>query len=208
MNLLVTAGPTREYLDAVRYLSNASSGRMGYEVAREGVRRGHRVVLVTGPVALRVPVGARVVRVTSAVEMRDAVLAEAAEADALVMAAAVADFRPRRRLPGKIKKSGRRTLEVGFVRNPDILTEVCRRSRPRVVVGFALEEERVAEEARRKLRAKRLDMIVANTSAAMGAAAAAFRLLGEGFEREVRASKRRLARLILDFVEKRLGETS
>lgn len=121
MHLLVTAGPTREYLDDVRYLSNASSGRMGYAVAAAARSRGHRVTLVSGPVELSPPRGVRVIQVTSAREMEHATIREFRKADALVMTAAVSDYRPASRVTGKIKK-GRAAWTLRLVRTPDILS--------------------------------------------------------------------------------------
>ena len=162
---LVTAGGTREAVDAVRYLGNRSSGKTGFTIAREAARRGAEVVLVTGPTALETPPGVRRVDVESAFEMRDAVFAELDRATIVVKAAAVADFRPAEASPQKIKKEDLPegegvTLEL--VRNPDILAEVCRDKGDRIVVGFAAESHDLVEAARRKLARKGCDLIVAN----------------------------------------------
>jgi len=159
--VIVTAGPTREALDPVRYLSNRSSGKMGYAVAAAAARAGAEVVLVSGPVDLAPPAGVRVVPVDTAASMRAAVQAELAGATLFVAAAAVADYRPAEPAPRKIKK-GAAEMVLPLVRNPDILAEVASASPRPFVVGFAAETEDVEANARRKLEDKALDMIAAN----------------------------------------------
>jgi phosphopantothenoylcysteine decarboxylase/phosphopantothenate--cysteine ligase len=160
--LLVTAGPTREELDPVRYLSNYSSGKMGYAVARAARARGARVILVTGPTALAPPAGVEVLRVTSAVEMRGAMLERFNEATVIVKAAAVADYRPAVRAEAKVKKGERDSLVLELVRNPDILAELGTLKEGRLLVGFAAETGDPTQPAGQKLQAKNLDLIVAN----------------------------------------------
>lgn len=161
MNILVTAGPTREFIDPVRFISNRSSGKMGYAVARAASMRGHKVVLVSGPVSLQAPEGLAVVRVVSAAEMQSAVEAGVDGCDALVMAAAVSDWRPARVHANKLKKrSAPATLDLEPV--PDILMGLASRKGGRIFVGFAAETENLLDEARAKLNSKNLDMIVAN----------------------------------------------
>lgn len=162
MRILVTAGPTREPLDAVRFLSNPSSGKMGFACARAARRAGHRVTLVTGPVALPDPPGVRTVRVTTALEMRRAVLAEYPGADAVVMTAAVGDYRPARRFAGKLKKDAR-VLTLRLVRTPDILRALGRRKGRRVLVGFALEVQDAVHQALLKYKRKNLDLVLLNS---------------------------------------------
>ncbi|MDQ7779879.1 MAG: phosphopantothenoylcysteine decarboxylase, partial [Planctomycetota bacterium] len=140
MRVLVTAGPTHEYIDDVRFISNPSSGQMGYAVAAAAVRRGHDVVLISGPSMLRPPRAMRVVGVVSAREMLKATLEHFGQCDCLIMTAAVGDYRPESRVFGKIKKEARDTLVLRLVRNPDILAECGRRrKRGQVLIGFALE---------------------------------------------------------------------
>jgi phosphopantothenoylcysteine decarboxylase/phosphopantothenate--cysteine ligase len=160
----VSAGGTREELDPVRFLGNWSSGRQGYALARTAAARGAKVTLVAANTELADPAGARVVRVTSALEMREAMTAVAAESDAVVMAAAVADYRPETRSGTKIKKSGAAPEPVRLVQNPDILAELSRtRARPgQVIVGFAAETDHVLEGGRAKLAAKGCDLLVVN----------------------------------------------
>jgi len=158
---LITAGPTREYLDPVRFFSNPSTGKMGYALARAARDRGAKVILVSGPVALCAPGGVRLVRVESANEMRREVLRWRRRADVIIMAAAVADYRPAKRLSRKMKK-GSRQINVPMVRTADILAELGRKKGNRILVGFAAETASLVREAKRKLREKNLDMIVAN----------------------------------------------
>jgi phosphopantothenoylcysteine decarboxylase / phosphopantothenate---cysteine ligase len=162
--VIVTAGPTFEDIDDVRYIGNRSSGKMGYAVATEAVRRGARVILVSGPSSLVPPAGAELVRVRSAEQMNTVVQRQAQEADIVVMAAAVADYMPERRAAGKIEKSDS-ALELSLVRTPDILAELGRvragKVRP-VLVGFAAESGDPVERGRQKLVHKGADLIVAN----------------------------------------------
>ncbi|MTE18164.1 bifunctional phosphopantothenoylcysteine decarboxylase/phosphopantothenate--cysteine ligase CoaBC [Streptomyces sp. TRM43335] len=164
-HVVVSAGGTREPLDPVRFLGNRSSGRQGYALARTAVARGARVTLVAANTALPDPAGADVVRVGTAVQLREAVLKAAADADAVVMAAAVADFRPARYAQGKIKKrDGQEPEPVELVRNPDVLAELSS-TRPRpgqVVVGFAAETDDVLVNGRAKLARKGCDLLVVN----------------------------------------------
>ncbi|MGI5336808.1 bifunctional phosphopantothenoylcysteine decarboxylase/phosphopantothenate--cysteine ligase CoaBC [Streptomyces sp. CA-181903] len=164
-HVVISAGGTREPLDPVRYLGNRSSGRQGYALARTAVARGARVTLVAANSELPDPAGADVVRVGTAVQLREAVLKAAADADAVVMAAAVADFRPARYAPGKIKKrDGEEPAPVALVRNPDVLAELSAdRPRPgQVVVGFAAETDDVLANGRAKLARKGCDLLVVN----------------------------------------------
>lgn len=166
--VLVTAGPTREYLDPVRFLSNRSSGKMGFAVARAAARRGARVVLVTGPTPLGDPRGIDVVRVESAGEMAAAVDAHAPVASVVVAAAAVADYRPKRRAAEKSAKvQGGTAIELETTR--DIVAGIDRARKDRIIVGFAAETGDPIERARDKLERKRLDLIVANDVTAAGA---------------------------------------
>jgi phosphopantothenoylcysteine decarboxylase/phosphopantothenate--cysteine ligase len=163
--VLVSAGGTRERVDAVRYLGNRSSGKMGFAVARQAAARGAEVVLVAGPCALATPAGVRRIDVESAAQMREAVLAELPEARVVIKAAAVTDFRPERPETLKIRKEQLKagaTLALDLVSNPDILAEICENKGDRVVVGFAAESHDVIESARRKLARKGCDLLVAN----------------------------------------------
>lgn len=167
--VLVTAGPTREELDPVRFLSNYSSGKMGYAIARVARSRGARVILVSGPVNLPAPEGVETVQVVSAQDMYQAVMARAEQADLIIKAAAVADFRPVMRCEQKKKKGAAETMVVELQRNPDILAELGRQKGSRILVGFAAETEELLKHAREKMTGKNLDMIVANDVTQEGA---------------------------------------
>ena len=158
--VLVTAGPTREKIDPVRYLTNRSSGRMGYALAEAALRRGARVLLVSGPTTLTPPGAAEVTRVESTEEMRDAVLKLLPEAGIVIKTAAVSDYRPKAAAPQKIKRRGPMTLELEATH--DILKELSLKKGAQIVVGFAAETENVLENARQKLVSKNLDAIVVN----------------------------------------------
>jgi phosphopantothenoylcysteine decarboxylase/phosphopantothenate--cysteine ligase len=165
--LLITAGPNREPLDPVRYLSNRSSGKMGYALARAAARRGAEVVLVSGPTALDCPAGVRLIPVITAADMRDAMVKEFATATAVVMAAAVADYRPVVTADRKIKR-GKGPIELRLEPNPDIVKELSQNKDGKVMIGFAAETEDLTANAARKLREKNLDMIIANNVAEAG----------------------------------------
>jgi len=158
--VLITAGPTREKIDPVRYLTNRSSGRMGYALAEAALRRGARVLLVSGPTSITPPSAAELTRVESTEEMRDAVLRLLPEATIVIKTAAVADYRPKAVAGQKIKRKGPMTLELEAT--PDILKELSARKTSQIIVGFAAETDNVLENARQKLLAKNLDAIVVN----------------------------------------------
>jgi phosphopantothenoylcysteine decarboxylase/phosphopantothenate--cysteine ligase len=166
--VLVTAGPTCEDLDPVRYLTNRSSGKMGYAVAEAAARRGARVILVSGPTSLVVPAGVQRIDVRTADEMHHAVTRNFPESSIAIFAAAVADYRPIQTFDQKIKRS-KEPLTISLEPTRDILAGVAQNKGDRLIVGFAAETERVAENARNKLTAKNADLIVANDVTAEGA---------------------------------------
>ncbi|HLF93557.1 MAG TPA: phosphopantothenoylcysteine decarboxylase [Planctomycetota bacterium] len=161
MRVLVTAGPTREYLDAVRFLSNPSSGKMGFACAVAAARAGHRVTLVTGPVALPDPPGIRTVRVVSTDDMYRAVMKVYPRTDAVIMTAAVGDYRPAERFAGKLKKKAA-TMTLKLVRTRDILRALGEKKGKRILVGFALEVADGVHQAFLKYKKKNLDYVVLN----------------------------------------------
>lgn len=161
-HVVVTAGPTHEAIDPVRYLSNASSGKMGYAIAAAAAAHGAHVTLVSGPVSLPVPPGVGIVRVTTAKEMLEATEDAFSMADAAILAAAVSDYRPEQESDHKLKKDEEPLDQIGLVENEDILARVSKNRGNRVVVGFAAETDDVVEHARKKLASKGCDMIVAN----------------------------------------------
>jgi phosphopantothenoylcysteine decarboxylase / phosphopantothenate---cysteine ligase len=166
--ILVTAGPTQEPFDPVRYITNYSSGKMGYAVAAMAKRRGASVTLISGPTALPTPQGVDFVPVKTALEMRDAMLDRLEGSTVVIKAAAVADYRPERFLETKIKKKAG-PLNLRLERNPDILAEIGKKKGRRILVGFAMESERLVENARAKLMTKGMDFIVANDLTEAGA---------------------------------------
>ena len=208
--VVVTAGPTREWLDPVRFISNPSSGRQGFAIAQVAVDHGAEVVLVTGATSLPTSIGVRRVDVSSAQEMYDVVLPEVADADALIMSAAVGDYRPVSAAPQKIKK-GADDLTLNLARTVDILEAVTAQrvetGCPGVVVGFAAESENIEENARDKLESKLLDLIVANdiTSSDAGFASETNRvtiIAGDGeLHRLPLMSKTEVAEHLMDLVE-------
>jgi len=172
LRVLITAGPTREYLDPVRYLSNDSSGRMGFALASAAHTLGCEVTLVTGPVSLLTPEGSRRIDVISARQMHREVMRLAPRANIIVMAAAVSDFRPERQLRHKIKRAaGRsRVRTLALKDNPDILAQLGKKKRKdQILVGFAVETKDLEKNARRKLKQKGCDWIVANLAKSIGA---------------------------------------
>src|SRR5436305_1299853 len=161
--VLITAGPTREPIDPVRYIGNRSSGKMGYAIAEAALRRGARVILISGPTKLKPPSAAEVVNVQTAEQMSDAVLARAPEASIIIKAAAVADYRPKQAVDQKIKRQAGAALSLDLEGTGDILAELGKKKRAKqILIGFAAETENVLENARKKLLAKSLDAIVVN----------------------------------------------
>jgi phosphopantothenoylcysteine decarboxylase / phosphopantothenate---cysteine ligase len=209
--IVVSAGPTYEDIDPVRFIGNRSSGRMGFAIAQAAAQRGAQVVLVAGPVHLPTPAGLTRIDVRSAAQMHAAVLS-ALPADVYIGAAAVADFAPAQACPRKIKKSadGGDGLVLELVRTPDILADVARHApRPRLVVGFAAETHDVAQYARGKLARKQLDLIAANQVGTAGSGFEsednALTVYGHDFERALGpAPKTQLAGELLDLVAARL----
>ena len=160
-HLLVTLGPTREFIDPIRFITNRATGTLGYLIAQEGLRRGYRLTCVAGPSALCPLPGVRWVNVVGAEEMHRIVKELFPKADVLVMSAAVSDYRVKKPFLSKLKRK-ERSLSLALEENPDILDDVSRQKGNRILVGFALETEDLVKNALKKLKAKRLDLIVAN----------------------------------------------
>ena len=202
--ILVTAGPTVEPIDPVRFLSNYSTGTMGYEIAAAGAREGFSVCLVSGPVNLAPPPGVEVVKVATAAEMKEKVFERLDGCACLIMAAAVCDFRPEKTEERKIKK--RESLTISLVKNPDILGEIGKRE-GMLKVGFALETDNPLENALGKLKAKALDLIILNTrrpgEEAFGDVEARYTMIGpDGDTTETdKIGKRRMAEMIISKVK-------
>lgn len=181
MRILVTAGPTREFFDTVRFISNPSSGKMGYALARAARRRGHRVVLVSGPVALKPPKDVEVVNVISAAEMSRACKKAFEDCDAVIMTAAVCDYRPEYRLDHKLKKQPK-LRAIKLLPTEDILAGMGARKADRVLIGFAMEDHSARRNAESKLRRKNLDAILLNGPENIGGDQARMELLLAGEE--------------------------
>ncbi len=165
-NILITAGPTREAIDPVRFLSNRSSGKMGFAIAAAALRRGAKVMLISGPASERPPQGASFVSVESASQMRDAVMQYITDSTSVIMAAAVADFFPALKSETKIKKTG--SINIELKKTPDILQEVGSKKGDRILIGFAAETGKDIKKAKEKLKDKNLDLIVLNDVTAKG----------------------------------------
>lgn len=163
---LITAGPTREYLDPVRYISNASSGKMGYVLAEVAQRRGAEVILISGPTDIKPPEGVNTIFVESALDMEKEVAKYVPRSDVVIASAAVSDYRPERREKEKIKTNLQRK-SINLIRNPDILGQLGKQKNAKCLVGFALETRDLEKNAREKMKMKNLDMIIANTPGAM-----------------------------------------
>ncbi len=203
MKLIVTAGPTREPIDEVRFLSNHSTGRQGLAIAEEATgRSGWEVTLICGPISLAPPVGIRLIEVQTAEEMHRAVQGAFPDCDCLVMAAAVADYRPAHPTRGKLKKTaGPRILQLE--RTVDILAECGRKKRNQILVGFALEFDELEANARQKLQQKNLDLVVANSLEAFASTHSNVLLLHtDGTQQEIPyTTKREIAVQILNAIE-------
>ena len=160
--ILITAGPTIEPIDPIRYISNYSTGRMGYEIARAAKKRGNRVTLISGPTKLAAPKGVRFIPVKTAAGMKREAFKFFKHADCVIMTAAVSDFRPVSFSWQKIKKHSRGAISLKLRKNPDILSALSRRKGRRILVGYSLETDNPIENAKKKLKKKKLDLIVVN----------------------------------------------
>jgi len=202
MRILITAGPTREYLDDVRYLSNASSGRMGYALAECALAAGHEVVLVSGPVDLSPPKGSEFHAVETTQEMKAACLARFDDCDGVIAAAAVCDYKPRNRIAGKIAKTGD-PISIEMIETDDVLAHLGGKKANRWVIGFALEAENARENALQKLRAKNCDVVVLNSPQAIGSDANEVELIDpEGkVQTAFTGAKREVAKALIAWIE-------
>ncbi len=205
MRILITAGPTREYIDPVRFISNSSTGFFGYQIASEAVRRGHKVTLISGPTCLIPPKGAKFIPVVSALGMKRAVDKYFPGSDCLIMSAAVADYRPVTASSRKIKKE-KAALVLKLVRNPDILSLAAGKKKRQVVIGFALETGGLKNNAKEKLKKKNLDYIIAaslnNKKSPFGDREISVLIMSRTGKTETFLSdKKGLSRIILDKAE-------
>lgn len=208
MRIAITAGGTREYIDPVRFISNASSGRMGYALARVAWKAGHDVTLITAATSLKPPAGVRIIRVESAAEMFGAVKKCFPECDCLIMAAAVSDYTPARPSKTKLKKQATK-LALELKPTQDILQWAGRhKADSQILVGFALEDRDLRANAERKLCEKNLDMVVANTPGAIGTERSTvhIKVRGADWIEMSRSEKARIARKILSLIERTTEE--
>ena len=205
MRILITAGPTREYVDDVRFLSNASSGRMGYSIAAAAVRAGHEVILVTGPVDLSVPEGVQVEQIETTDELRKSCLELFPSCDGVIATAAVCDYRPRQRVNGKMTKTGA-PIVLELVETSDVLAELGEQKEHRWVVGFALESQDPRTNAMGKLRMKNCDCIVLNDTSAISSMDNQVEILSPDAETvaDFRGPKTRIAEQLIEFIEKKI----
>jgi phosphopantothenoylcysteine decarboxylase / phosphopantothenate---cysteine ligase len=211
VRILVTAGPTREAIDPVRFISNRSSGRMGYAIAQAAMEADAKVVLVSGPVALSTPRGVERIAVETAEEMREAVMARIQDCDLFIAAAAVADYRCQEPATQKLKKTAASTITLTLERTPDVLAQVASRPKPPFTVGFSAETENLEKNALDKLVRKSLDMIVANEVGWPGVGFEsdenALSVFWKGGKRELsRALKAQLARDLVEIIAQRYRE--
>jgi phosphopantothenoylcysteine decarboxylase/phosphopantothenate--cysteine ligase len=208
MSVAVTAGPTAERIDPVRFITNPSSGMMGFELAAEARKRGHKVFLIKGPVSLPCISGVESISVESARDMLGAVKNVFDRVDCVIMAAAVSDFRPTKIAEKKLKKNKARVISLKLTRTDDILTLLGRNKRDKILVGFSLETDNVKENAIRKMKSKNLDIIVSNSISKsnnpFGQGKKRFYLIEKSKDKEkkIEGSKKKLAIALLDSIEK------
>ncbi|MAT15096.1 MAG: flavoprotein [Planctomyces sp.] len=205
MRILITAGPTREYIDDVRYLSNASSGRMGYALAQAALDQGHEVVLVSGPVDLMPPKGCEFHAVETTEEMKTASVAAFDRCDGVIAAAAVCDYKPRERIEGKLAKTGG-PISIDMIETDDVLAHLGAAKGRRWVVGFALESQNARENALQKLRAKNCNWIVLNNPTAIGSLNNEVELIDESGQPIMRwaGSKQEISTQLITWLETNL----
>lgn len=207
MHILVNAGPTREYFDTVRFISNPSSGKMGFAIAAQAAHRGHQVHLVAGPVDLPDPPGVTVTRVVSAAEMLDACVSAFARCDAAIMTAAVCDYRPEVKLDRKLKKSAA-VREIRLMPTEDICATLGRTRQHRVVIGFAMEDHDEQAYAEAKLERKGCDAIVLNGLANVGSDRAVVQILraDAGWSEPIKGTKHEIADRVVELAEELVGK--
>ncbi len=202
LKFLITAGPTREYLDSVRFFTNGSTGKMGYACVDAARAKGHQVTLITGPVHLTPPAGVQAIAVSTTAEMADAVFRHYDDCHVVIKTAAPCDYRPAYPSESKIKK-GPDAFVVKFAATTDILRELGRRKTHQILIGFAVEDQNGKEQAQRKMKEKNLDAIVLNTPASFAADQTDFQVfLADGQSRQLPATeKSHLATLLISLAE-------
>ncbi len=203
MRFLITAGPTREYFDTVRFLTNASSGKMGYACAAAALADGHQVTLISGPVNLDKPTGAKLIQVTSSEEMARAVLKEFSSCDCVIMTAAVCDYRPARKYSSKMSKSDG-PLSIQMRRTTDILARLGKTKKKQLLIGFAVQDKSPHQNARRKLTEKNLDAIILNHPKTFATDKSDFEILTppSNWQKLPRVTKKNLATRLIKLANK------
>ncbi len=206
MKILITAGPTREYIDSVRFLTNGSTGKMGYALAQAAVKAGHKVTLISGPVNLSQPNGLEFVGVVSAEEMYQACMKYFAEIDCVIMTAAVADYRPAERIEGKMSKSPG-PLNLQMVRTKDILAELGQKKTHQKLIGFAVQDNDAYAKAEKKFLSKGLDAIILNSPASFGTECSEFAIYdGVSWQELGKTGKNELSGIIITMAEGYIGK--
>ncbi len=202
MHILITAGPTREYLDPVRFISNGSTGKMGYACAIRAIKKGHRVTLITGPVAIAPPKGVQVVKVLTSSDMAEAVQEHFPHCDCVIMTAAVGDYKPAKTQKHKIQKTDDH-LSLKLVRTTDILATLGSNKQNKILIGFAVQDQEPRQRAKAKLENKNLDAIILNAPSAMGADKTDIQILRRNlpWEPHENITKTRAAKTIITLAE-------
>lgn len=209
MRVLITAGPTREYIDDVRFLSNASSGQMGYALAASACDAGYDVLLITGPVMLTPPLGCEVLHIETTSELQAACLEHFPACDGIIATAAVCDYRPRERIRGKITKTGA-PVQLDLIETADVLRELGEQKGSRWIVGFALESQDPRSNALRKLKLKNCDVIAVNDTSAIGATHSQLELLDpEGHTvAQLEGDKPSIAADLIAWIDAKFGQST
>ncbi len=204
MKILITAGPTREYIDPIRFISNPASGTLGFLIAEKAKKNGHNVIVVAGPCNIPHIKGIKIIPVESALEMQANVEKYFPSVDAVVMSAAVSDWKPEKTYSQKIKR--KKKWNLALITNPDILKSiVAKKKKNQVIIGFALESENILKNAKKKLRGKNVNLLVANTISNLGKTSKKskiFLLFSDGRIKKIYCTKNHLASLILKETEK------
>jgi len=207
LNILISAGPTREPIDDIRFISNYSTGLLGFELAKEALRRRHNVILITGPVHLETPKKVKRIDVITASDMQREINRHFEWCNCLIMSAAVSDYRPKRKIPGKLKKE-KSQISLELVKNPDILKTLGKKKKDKILVGFSLDVKETIENAKTKLKDKNLDLIVANRMSSgnipFGRNKISVSIIDKSLKiiRFKDIYKKRLAHKLLDIIEK------
>jgi len=206
LKIIITAGPTREPIDKIRFISNHSTGTLGFELAKEARKRNHSVILISGPVNLKTPKKVKRFDIITAIDMQKEINKRFAWCDCLIMSAAISDYRPKRYISGKLKKK-KSQISLKLVRNPDILETLGRTKKDKVLVGFALETDKLIQNAKSKLKKKSLDLIIANRKSSNMNPFGKNKIAGYIIDKQLKVkkfsniSKSQLSKRLLDSIE-------